>query len=133
MAAVAWLFGGPLFAGRVLYYRDVGVTYYPDFVFVSRALAQGVWPLWHHGADAGAPFLMAYPLHLALLLLGGPGAALALSPPLHVLVAMAGAAALARRIGVSPEGAAVSGGVFGLPWELVALIAIATPTPPSTE
>ena len=76
---------GPLFAGRVLYYRDVGVTYYPDFVFVSRALAQGVWPLWHPGADAGAPFLMAYPVHLALLLLGGPGAALAVSPPLHLL------------------------------------------------
>jgi len=114
VAAVAWLFGGPLFAGRVLYYRDVGVTYYPDLVFVSRALAQGVWPLWHPGADAGAPFLMAYPVHLALLLLGGPRATLAVSPPLHVLVAMFGAAALARRLGVSPAGAAVSGGVFGL-------------------
>ena len=42
VAAVAWLFGGPLFAGRALYFRDVGVTYYPDFVLVSRALAQGV-------------------------------------------------------------------------------------------
>jgi len=42
VAAVAWLFGGPLFAGRVLYYRDVGVTYYPDFVFVSRALVQAM-------------------------------------------------------------------------------------------
>ena len=72
VAAVAWLFGGPLFAGRVLYFRDVGVTYYPDFVFVSRALAQGVWPLWHPGADAGAPFLMAYPVHLLLLLAGRP-------------------------------------------------------------
>jgi len=114
VAAVAWLFAGPLFAGRVLYYRDVGVTYYPDLVFVSRALEQGVWPLWHPGADAGAPFLMAYPLHLVLLLLGGARATLAVSPPLHVLIAVAGAAALARRLGVSAAGAAVAGGVFGL-------------------
>jgi hypothetical protein len=114
LGAVAWLFGGPLFAGRVLYYRDVGVTYYPDFVFVSRQLARGVWPLWHPGADGGAPFLMAYPVHLVLLLLGGPRVTLAVSPPLHVLVAMAGAAALARRLGASLPGAVVSGGVFGL-------------------
>ncbi len=115
VAAVAWLFAGPLFAGRVLYYRDVGVTYYPDLVFVSRALEQGVWPLWHPGADAGAPFLMAYPLHLVLLLLGGARATLAVSPPLHVLVAMAGAAALARRLGVSPRGRPWRGGCSGCP------------------
>jgi len=114
VAAVAWLFAGPLFAGRVLYYRDIGVTYYPDFVFAARAFTQGVWPLWHPGADGGAPFLMTYPAHLLLLLLAGPRATLALSPPLHLLIAAGGAAALARRLGVSPAGAAVSGGVFGL-------------------
>jgi len=114
VVAVAWLFAGPLFAGRVLYYRDVGITYFPDFVFVSRALARGVWPLWHPGADAGAPFLMAYPVHLLLLLLGGPRVTLALSPPLHLLIAAGGTLALARRLGASPVAAAVSGGVFGL-------------------
>jgi hypothetical protein len=114
VAAVAWLFAGPLFGGRVLYYRDIGVTYYPDLVFVSRELARGVWPLWHPGVDAGAPFLMAYPVHLVLLLLAGARVTLAVSPPLHLLVAMAGAAALARRLGASWTGAAVAGGVFGL-------------------
>ena len=114
VAAVAWLFAGPLFSGRVLYYRDVGVNVYPDFVFVSKALERGIWPLWHPGADAGAPFLMAYPVHLLLLLLGGPRVTLALSPALHLLLAMGGGAALARRLGVSRVGAAVSGGVFGL-------------------
>ena len=113
LAAVAWPFAGPLLAGRVLYFRDVGVTYYPDFVFVSRALAQGVWPLWHPGADAGAPFLAAYPVHL-LLAGAGPRAALALSPPLHVLLAIAGTFVLARRLGTSRGGAVVSGLVFGL-------------------
>jgi hypothetical protein len=114
LGAVAWLFGGPLVGGRVLYYRDVGVTYYPDLVFVSRELSRGVWPLWHPGADGGAPFLMAYPVHLLLLALAGARATLAVSPPLHVLVAIAGQAALARRLGASCAGAAVSGGVFGL-------------------
>jgi hypothetical protein len=114
VAAVAWVFAGPLLEGRVLYHRDVGVTYYPDFVFVSRELARGVWPLWHPGVDGGAPFLMAYPVHLVLLGLSGARAALAVSPPLHLLVAMAGAAALAHRLGASFAGALVSGGVFGL-------------------
>ncbi len=85
LAAVAWVFSGPLFAGRVLYYRDVSVTYYPDMVFAARALARGLWPLWHPGADGGAPFLLAYPVHLLLLAAAGARATLALSPPLHVL------------------------------------------------
>jgi hypothetical protein len=114
LAAVAWPFAGPLFAGRVLYFRDVGVTYYPDLVFLSRALAQGVWPLWHPGADAGAPFLAAYPVHLLLAGVAGPRVALALSPPLHVLLATVGAFLLARRLGASPSGAVLSGLVFGL-------------------
>ncbi len=119
LAAVAWLFSGPLFAGRVLYYRDVAVTYYPDLVFVERSLGQGVWPLWHPGADAGAPFLLAYPVHLVLLLAVGARATLALSPPLHLLLAMAGTAALARRLGIGPAGSALAGAVFGLSGQML--------------
>jgi hypothetical protein len=114
LAAVAWVFAGPLFAGRVLFFRDVSVTYFPDFVFVAGALREGVWPLWHPAADGGAPFLMAYPVHLLLLLAAGPKVTLALSPALHVLLAMAGTGVLARRLGVGPAGAALSGAVFGL-------------------
>lgn len=114
LAVAAWLFAGPLFAGRVLFFRDVGITYYPDLVFVARALAQGVWPLWHPGADGGAPFLAAYPLHLLLAWIAGPRGALALSPPLHVVLAVLGTAALARRLGTSPAGALVSGLAFGV-------------------
>jgi len=114
LAAAAAPFAGPLFAGRVLYYRDVSVTYYPDLVFVARSLARGVWPLWHPGADAGAPFLCAYPVHLVLAWLGGARSALAVSPPLHVLAATLGARFLAHRLGASPAAALVSGLVFGL-------------------
>jgi hypothetical protein len=104
--AVGWVFGGPFFAGRVLYYRDVGVTYYPDSVFVAQALREGVWPLGSPAADADTPFLMAYPVHLLLLLGMGARATLALSPALHLLLVMAGTALLARRLGTGPWGAA---------------------------
>jgi hypothetical protein len=114
LAAVAWVFADPLFAGRVLYYRDVSVTYFPDYVFVAGALREGLWPLWHPGADGGAPFLMAYPVDLLLLLAVGAEATLALSPALHVLLAMSGMGALARRLGIGPAGAILSGAVFGL-------------------
>ncbi|MFN8091513.1 MAG: hypothetical protein U0599_04690 [Vicinamibacteria bacterium] len=114
LGAAAWLFAGPLLAGRVLYFRDVSVTYYPDLVFVARSLAGGVWPLWHPGADAGAPFLCAYPVHLLLAWSMGARGALAVSPPLHVLVAALGARYLARRLGASPAAALVSGLVFAL-------------------
>ena len=114
LAAVVWVFAGPLFAGRVLYYRDVSVTYFPDLVFVAGALREGLWPLWHPGADGGAPFLMAYPVHLLLLLGAGARATLALSPALHVLLAMVGMGALARRLGAGPAGIVLSGAVFGL-------------------
>jgi hypothetical protein len=114
VAAAAWPFWGPLLAGRVLYFRDVGVTYYPDLVFLQRALALGIWPLWHPGADAGAPFLAPYPVHLALVALVGARATLALSPWLHVLVAMVGAGALGRRLGLGPAGRWAAGCVYGL-------------------
>lgn len=114
LAAVSWVFAGPLFAGRVLYYRDIALTYFPDYVFVSRWLRHGLWPLWHPGAEAGAPFLQAYPVDLLLLLAVGPRGTLALSPALHLLLAMVGVHVLARRTGVSPTGALLSGTVFGL-------------------
>jgi hypothetical protein len=114
LAAVAWVFSGPLFADRVLYYRDVTVTYYPDMVFASGSLRQGVWPLWHPGADAGSRYLLAYPVHLLLLGVAGARATLALSPALHLLLAMAGAGALAGRLGCGSAGVAVAGAAFGL-------------------
>jgi hypothetical protein len=114
VAAVVWVFSGPLLSGRVLYFRDITYTYYPDYVFVARSLARGVWPLWHPGAAAGTPFLMAYPVDLLLLLAFGARATLALSPPLHVLLAMGSMALLARRLGMGTAGAALAGATFGL-------------------
>ena len=56
-----------LFGGRVPYFRDVSSQFYPDSVFVSDALRRGVWPLWNPAVDAGSPYLLAYPVELALL------------------------------------------------------------------
>ena len=51
----------------------------------------------------------------------GARATLALSPPLHVLLAMAGTFALARRLGISPAGGAFAGACFGRRYLLLAL------------
>jgi len=114
LAAVSWAFAGSLFAGRVPYFRDVSVTYFPDYVFAGRSLSTGIWPLWHPGVDGGAPFLIGYPVDLLLLLATSPRTTLALSPALHVLLAMVGAGSLARRLGCGPPGAFLAGAVFGL-------------------
>jgi len=110
---VLWLFAGPLLEGRVPYFRDIAVTYYPDYVYMARWLEQGVWPLWHQAADGGAPFLMAYPIDVALLLLTGARATLALSPALHVLLMMTGVSFLAGRLGAPPVGRWLAGACFG--------------------
>jgi hypothetical protein len=108
------LFAGPLSGARVLYFRDILVTYFPDYVYVARWLAHGIWPLWHADADAGAPFLAAYPVDLVLLATGGARFALAVSPPLHIALAMFGARRLALRLGTGIPGAWLSGLGYGL-------------------
>ena len=114
-ALALWTFSGPLFEGRVLYFRDLSIFYYPNYVFLARALAQGVWPLWNPAADAGAPFLTnAYPLDLLLVRSLGAAGALALGPPLHLLLAMSGGFFLGRRLGMERWGAWTAGACFGL-------------------
>ena len=45
------LFWPLLLQGRMLFFRDILVTYYPDLVFLEQSLERGVWPLWHQAAD----------------------------------------------------------------------------------
>lgn len=114
LGLTAVLFGDVVFAGRVPYFRDVGTYYYPDYVFAADSLRQGVWPLWNHTADAGAPYLKTYPVELVLLLAAGARGTLTLGPLLHVFAAMCGATWLARTLGVGRGGAWLAGAVFGL-------------------
>jgi hypothetical protein len=108
-----WLFAGPLFEGRVLFFRDLSYYYFPNYVFVAKALAQGIWPLWNPTSDAGAPYLLAYPVELAVLATGGARAALAVLPPLHVWIAMCGATFLCRQWGAGRWGAWSAGVFYG--------------------
>jgi hypothetical protein len=108
-----WLFAGPLFEGRVLFFRDLTFYYYPNYVFLAKALAQGVWPLWNPASDAGAPFLIVYPLDLALVAALGAKGALAVAPPLHVWIAMCGATRLAGVAGAGRVGAWAAGLFYG--------------------
>jgi hypothetical protein len=109
-----YLFAGPLFGGRVLYFRDLTYYYFPNYVFLERSLRQGLWPLWNPSSDSGAPFLMAYPLDLALVALLGARRAMALDAPLHLLVAMCGVTLLVRTLGGRPWGAWAAGLFYGV-------------------
>ena len=111
---VLWVFAETLFSGRLLFFRDIGFYYYPNYVFLERALGQGVWPLWHPACDAGVPFLMADLLDLVLVFALGAEHALRFAPPLHLLVAMGGASFLARTLGQASWGTWAAGAVYGL-------------------
>jgi len=114
LAVVAWTFSGPLFSGRVLYFRDIAYFYFPNAVFLERSLAQGVWPLWNPTSDAGAPFLVTSPVELLLVGLLGAEGALRFGPPLFQLLAMTGATRLGANLGLAPWGAWLAGLAYGL-------------------
>src|SRR5262245_7276355 len=83
LAAALWLFQDVFFRGQLPFFRDVALYYYPNYVFLSRSFAQGVWPLWNPTSDAGGAFLITYPVELVSVFLLGPERALALDGPLH--------------------------------------------------
>ena len=112
-AAVVWLFAG-LATGRVLYFRDLSTQYAPDFAVAEAALRAGIWPAWNPAANAGEPFVLAYPVDAALLLVGGPRAPLGVGAALHLVLALLGATLLARRLGLGPWGALVTSAAYAL-------------------
>lgn len=114
LPVVAVIFSGPLFEGKLPYFRDVAVYYYPNYVFLERSLGQGVWPLWNPTSDAGAPFLITDPTDLLLVGTLGAQGALRVGPPLHLLLAMCGASLLARGLGFTLWGTWASGLFYGL-------------------
>jgi hypothetical protein len=109
-----WVFAGPLFQGRLPYFRDVSAYYFPNYVFLERSLATGVWPLFNAAVDAGSRYLNPDPMDLLMVAAWGARGALRYSPPCHMLVAMAGVSFLARVLGQRPLGAWLAGAVYGL-------------------
>lgn len=99
--------------GRVPYVRDVAFLYVPDFAFLARALAQGVWPLWNPLIDGGRPVLFPYLPDLGLVALLGPLGAARAELPLHLWCAAAGASMLAHVRGRGPMAAWATGAFYG--------------------
>jgi hypothetical protein len=71
---------------------------------------------------AGEPFLLAYPVDLLLLRLGGWHSGLGLGPALHLWLALAGGSWLGRRLGLSPLGAWLAGTAYGLSGFVLSLV-----------
>jgi hypothetical protein len=95
-ALVLALCADAVLLGRVPYVRDVSVIYVPDLAFLSRALAEGVWPLWNPLIDGGRRTLFAYVPDVVLAALLGPIGAARAEVPLHLWWAAAGASMLAH-------------------------------------
>ena len=117
-----WAFGGLLFGGRVLFFRDLSLYYYPNYTFLDRSLAQGVWPVWNPMVDAGIPSLITDPVDLALVGIFGADAAMTLGPPILLFVAMCGATSLARQLGVNGWGSWTAGAFYGLSGALLSTV-----------
>jgi hypothetical protein len=122
VAVVFWLFGGTLTSGRLLFFRDLSSFYAPWYAFASEALHEGLWPLWNPTANAGEPFLLAYPVDLMLLLIEGWRATLGVGQALHLLLALGGMTLLARRLGMGSSGAWLAGVVYGVGGFLLSLV-----------
>ena len=114
LATVGWLFSSVFTAGRLLYFRDLSTQYAPAYSFTEAALRSGIWPLWNPTVNAGQRFLLAYPVDLALLALGGWKWCLGVGAALHLLLAMIGCSRLARSLGAGPWGAWTAGAVYGV-------------------
>jgi hypothetical protein len=111
---VLWLFGDALLRGRVLFFRDITYYSYPNLVFLATWVRRGIWPLWNPAADAGGPFLIAYPPDLLLAGALGAGGALHWGVALHLYGALLGTTLLGRRLGLGMWSSWLAGTCYGL-------------------
>ncbi|MBN2007484.1 MAG: hypothetical protein JXA21_29330 [Anaerolineae bacterium] len=112
-----------ILAGRVLAGGDLHTYFFPYWVAVARALHTGHLPLWSPYLFAGTPLLsnsqlgVFYPFNwpfwaLCGTSLAGVARALHWNLLLHLGLAAFGSERLARRLGVGPWGAALSGVLY---------------------
>ncbi len=123
IAGVALVASAPLVAilasGRTLVWRDSGRLFAPLRVLVVEALRDGRLPAWNPFEGLGMPLFaqamhsVLHPVSVAAAFLA-PGAGLDPIIVAHVILAATGAFVLAREVGASAAGAAVSGLAFGL-------------------
>jgi len=118
MVAPALLFM-PFFFGRIVGNRDWPRWAWPSRALWRTAVLDGVLPQWNPFVGLGAPVLAApvhgtfYPGH-ALLLVGPPVFAMALTWLVHTIIAGLGGLAVARKLGCRPAVALAA----GLSWQI---------------
>lgn len=113
VAAAALLpFARPLLAGESLYFRDLGLIFFPLRKLALDGLAHGFVTWWNPYVHEGAPLpipAVSYPFDL-LQLLAPTEAGISASLILHLPLAALAFLALARSLGLSP--AAATGGAI---------------------
>jgi len=129
-ALVAWLLGislaglfwWPLVTGGGFVGGDIYSYYFPQKVFYAEQLQHGESPFWNDRVGHGYPMLaesqagVFYPPHLALYTWLDVNTAYSLSHLLHYVLAFVFTVGYARRFGVVPAGALLTGLVYVYGW-----------------
>lgn len=119
--ALAVLLGvcyGPAILGKQFAFRDAAHFYYPLYQRVEAEWDAGRWPLWEPEENGGIPLLgnptaaVLYPGKLIYRVMPYPMAA-RWYVIAHTLLAFAGAAVLARTLGIGGVGATIAGMAYG--------------------
>jgi hypothetical protein len=119
------LLGPALAQGRVMFWGTPLLQFLPWRAYALDVLRHGYLPLWNPLVGMGAPLLanyqsaLLYPPNL-LLFFGDPAWLSTLLVMLHLILAGAGTALLARQLGLDRLGQCVAGLAFGLCGYLVA-------------
>ena len=129
-AGILVLFSG-VFAGESLFFRDIYLICLPIRAFVAEGLRSGNLPLWdplrHGGMPLLGPQVSLFSAGFFPFLLLDPVSALNAVVLLHVAAAAAAAWALARRLGLSREGATACGAVFAFSGYLLSSVNLLQP------
>jgi hypothetical protein len=114
LALLLACFGTVLLRGEQFAYRDSAYFYYPLYLHVQQEWSAGRWPLWSPGVNGGVPLLgnpaaaVLYPGKVIYALLPYAWGA-RLYVVAHVIIALLGAVALGRSLGVSRTGSFLGG------------------------
>lgn len=130
LAALALiLFRKAVFAGQVLFVRDIGMVWYPQVESFVRCIAAGSWPLWDVYRGFGQPMLadpsaqIVYPLTWLNLLIR-PWHYYTFFAVFHLVGSSCGSYVLARRWGCSRPAAFVAAALWGLSGPLLSLVSL---------
>lgn len=119
LTALLFVFYAPILAGKVMVDRDLFRLFIPDAHFLRTSLLSLEWPLWNPHQRLGQPFAATlysqvyYPLHVILVLLLAPAAALSVQIIVHVTLLAVGAYAACRAFGLDRVPSWVAAGAAG--------------------